>query len=118
MHTHLRLVAFGNIAVGALSALVGILLTFGLGLVGVASGDVGAAIAMGTVGLVIGVFLIILSLPQLVGGVGLLARKNWARYLLIVTSAFGLFAFPVGTVLAGYSLWVLTNDDTKLLTTG
>ncbi len=118
MHTHLRLVAFGNIAVGALSALVGFFLMFAFGLFGVVSGDAGVAIALGTFGLVLGVFLALLSLPQLVGGIGLLARKNWARYLLIVTSAFGLFAFPVGTVLAGYSLWVLTNDDTKLLTAG
>lgn len=118
MHTHLRLVAFGNIAVGALAMLGGLVLTLGLGLIGVASGDAGAAILMSTIGLVVGVFLILLGLPQLVGGVALLARKNWARFVLMVTSAFGLFNFPIGTVLSVYSLWVLTNDETKLLTTG
>ncbi len=118
MHTHLRLVAFGNIAVGVLSALVGLLLMFGLSLFGIFSGDAANALLAGTIGLVVGGFLAILGLPQLVGGIGLLAQKNWARYVLIVTSALGLFNFPVGTVLAGYSLWVLTNDDTKLLTAG
>ncbi len=118
MHTHLRLVAFGNIAVGALSVLGGVLLTLGMGIFGVATGDAGVAFLMGTLGLVIGVFLMLLGLPQLVGGVALLGRRNWARYLLMVTSAFGLFAFPIGTVLAVYSLWVLTNDETKLLTAG
>jgi len=38
--------------------------------------------------------------------------------VLMVTSALSLFGFPIGTLLGGYSLWVLTNNETKMLTAG
>lgn len=37
---------------------------------------------------------------------GLLAHAPWARILIIVLSILSLFRFPVGTVLAMYTLWV------------
>jgi hypothetical protein len=54
--------------------------------------------------------------PMFAGGVGLLMRKPWARALLWVEAGFLALAIPVGTLLAGYSLWGLittfevTND--------
>ncbi len=118
MHTHLRIVALANIVLGALGALAGLLLAIGLGLVGFFSNEGGSGFVVGGIGLVVGMILAVLSLPQIIGGIGLLARRNWARYLLMVTSAIGLFAFPIGTMLGGYSLWVLTNDETRMLTAG
>ena len=85
---------------------------------GVATGEVASGLILGTVGVVGGLFLVLLALPQLVAGFGLLAGKNWARYVLIVTSAISLLGFPIGTLLGGYALWVLTNSETKLITSG
>ena len=118
MRTHLKIVAIGNIVVGALAVLGGVLLALGLSVFGIATGEVMSGLLLGTVGVIAGVFLALFGIPQLVAGFGLLAGKNWARYVLIVTSALSLFGFPVGTILGGYSLWVLTNSETKLLTPG
>jgi hypothetical protein len=53
----------------------------------------------------------------LVGGIGLLVYKPWARYIVMVVSALGCVNIPFGTVKGVYSIWVLIQDDTiKLFT--
>jgi len=53
----------------------------------------------------------------LVGGIGLLVYKPWARYIVMVVSALGCVNIPFGTLKGVYSLWVLVQDDTiKLFT--
>lgn len=50
------------------------------------------------------------SIPGLVAGVGMLARKSWARVVGIVVSVFTLISFPVGTFIGAYTLFVLFQD--------
>jgi hypothetical protein len=118
MENHIKIVALGNMALGALSMLAGVVVVVAMGGAGLLTGELGSAIALGSLGLIIGMVVGVLGLPQFIGGLGLLGRKNWARYVLMVTSAISLLGFPVGTLLGGYSLWVLTNNDTKMLTAG
>lgn len=61
------------------------------------------------------VLLIFLSTLGLVGGIGLLAFKSWARYLVIVVAALGCLNIPIGTLKGVYFLWVLLQDDTVKL---
>jgi hypothetical protein len=56
-----------------------------------------------------------LSILGLVGGIGLLAYKLWARYLILVIAAIGCINIPFGTIKGVYSLWVLLQDDAKKL---
>jgi hypothetical protein len=51
----------------------------------------------------------------LVGGIGLLSLKPWARYVIIVVAALGCLNIPIGTLKGVYSLWVLLQDDTVKL---
>lgn len=118
MDTHLKIVGLGNILVGGLGVLGGVAVLFGLSIAGVASGDLGGGLLLGTAGLAAGFLISAMALPYLIGGIGLLAKRNWARYVLGVTSAMSLFGFPIGTLLGGYSLWVLFHDDTRRLTAG
>ncbi len=53
-----------------------------------------------------------LSTLGLVGGIGLLAYKPWARYLVMVVAALGCLNIPIGTLKGVYTLWVLLQDDT------
>ncbi len=46
-------------------------------------------------------------MPMLVGGIGLLKRWPWARALVWAVAGLLLLAVPVGTLLAGFSLWAL-----------
>ena len=56
-----------------------------------------------------------LSTLGLVGGIGLLAYKPWARYIVIVVNALGCLNIPIGTLKGVYSLWVLLQDETVKL---
>jgi hypothetical protein len=56
--------------------------------------------------------LLFLSTLGLVGGIGLLAYKPWARYLVIVVAALGCLNIPIGTLKGVYFLWVLLQDET------
>jgi hypothetical protein len=56
-----------------------------------------------------------LSTLGLVGGIGLLAYKSWARYLVMVLAALGCLNIPIGTLKGVYFLWVLLQDETVKL---
>ncbi len=54
-----------------------------------------------------------MSIFGLIAGVALLNHQNWARYVVLVVSALRLFRWPWGTLFGGYSIWVLTHQETK-----
>jgi hypothetical protein len=119
MDTHVKVVGALNVVLGAFGLLVAVALMLIFGgatwLVG-ASGDPDAATAipiLGLTGAALSTFLLVLSLPALVIGVGLLQRRSWARIAGIVISLLNLFYFPLGTMLGVYGLWVLFAKDTE-----
>lgn len=122
MQTHVKVLGVLYIALSALSicaaAFLMIALTAATGVVGATAEPHDAAIALPVIGLAgsaLVAFLVILSLPGIITGVGLLKYRPWARILGIVLSALNLFYFPFGTVLGVYGLWVLFNKDTEPL---
>jgi len=54
---------------------------------------------------------VLFFLPGLIGGVGLLRGKAWARAIIIVLSFLIVLLFPVGTALGGFGLWVLLGRE-------
>lgn len=118
MSTHVRVLAWLHIALGALDLLValGVFVLFaGLGAFGALFGDPGAALASGGIAVVIGFVVALTAVPNLLAGMGLLAHANWGRWLAILLGAVNVFKFPYGTALAVYTFWVLLNDQTRPL---
>jgi hypothetical protein len=64
------------------------------------------------VGVFISGIIAIFSLPEVIAGIGLLKRKEWARILAMVVSFLNLIAIPLGTALGIYTLVILFNDET------
>lgn len=59
----------------------------------------------------IGVITIMLfALPSIIGGMGLLHKKQWALTLVLILGCFKLFSFPIGTALGIYTIWVYSED--------
>ena len=56
-----------------------------------------------------------ISVFGLIAGFALLNHQQWARYVMLFVSALRLFRWPWGTLFGGYSIWVLTHDDTRRL---
>ncbi len=52
-----------------------------------------------------------IAIAGFIGAYGLLKRRNWGRFTLMVLSAFWLIKIPVGTALGIYSFWALTRDE-------
>lgn len=123
METHVKVLGALNIAFGALGMFgaLALMLVFGVSAsaVGV-SGDPDAAFAIpiiGITGMALVTFLVILSLPGIIIGIGLLKLRPWARIAGIVVSIMSLVAIPFGTLLGAYGLWVLFSKDTERLFT-
>ena len=114
MERHIEIAGYLNIAWGALIILAAFFVLLFVGGGGALSGDMEAfAITLGVSG-VIGTILLIVGLPSIIAGFGLLRRRSWARPLIIVMSIIHLFSFPFGTALAVYSLWVVTRDEVRV----
>lgn len=121
METHVKVLGALNIAFGALGLLgaAALVLIFGgaAGIVG-ASGEPDAAIAIpiiGITGMALVAFLVILSVPSILIGIGLFNLRPWARIAGIVVSILSLMMIPFGTVLGIYGIWVLFSKDTERL---
>jgi hypothetical protein len=113
MEQHIKIVAILHIILGILGAVAGVIFLLMMAGAGFASGDRDAALASGTCGLLLGGFLILISIPSILAGVGLQKRKQWARILTIILAILNILNFPIGTAIGAYSLWVLLNDQTK-----
>jgi hypothetical protein len=59
----------------------------------------------------IGVFLLLISMPSVAAGVGLLRYRG--RILTLILSFVRLLEFPFGTFTAVYSFWVLLSEKGK-----
>jgi hypothetical protein len=118
MEQHVKILGWASIIYSGLLLLLAIGLFVVISGAGVISGDRQAMLVTGAVGTFIAVVLIILALPGVITGFGLLKFRPWARIVGIVLSALHLFAFPLGTALGVYGLWVLLNAETLPLFEG
>jgi hypothetical protein len=120
MEAHVKVLGWLNLMFGGL----GVLLSFAVlgGIVAVSSlFGIGGEEALlpihiiAIVGGIITLFTLLLSLPALLLGYGLLNLRPWARILGLVMSGLSLFHIPIGTALALYSFWVLLKPETEAL---
>jgi hypothetical protein len=121
METHVKVLGALNIVFSALGLLGAIVLTVifgGAASIVSASGDPDAAFAVpiiGITGMTLVIFLVILSVPGAIVGVGMLNLRPWARVAGIVVSILWLMMIPFGTILGVYGIWVLFSKETERL---
>ena len=125
MASHVRVLAILQIVYSSLGVLLSIVVFMLFGgiaaLVGVSApldDSVVAVPVLAVIGGVAASMIMLLSLPRLIAGIGLLQHRNWARILTLVVSAIGLLDFPFGTALGVYGFWVLLQRDTVPLFEG
>ncbi len=93
-----------HIVLSSMGLLAAVIVLFILGGTGLASGDPTAMAILGSVGSSISMFLLILSLPGFIGGIGMLRGAGWAPVLLTVVSVLNLLNIPLGTAVAIFTL--------------
>jgi hypothetical protein len=117
MEKHITFVAVLNIAFGFLGLFFAVFLFVAIIGAGIISGEPEAMTITSIVGTALAFFLVITSLPEIIGGFGLLKRKAWARILILVVACLDLLWIPIGTIIGIYELWVLLNEETAKLCT-
>lgn len=108
--THISVLAWLRIAYSALGMLGGAFVGTMLVGIGAATQDPVAYQILGTTGAVVGGLMVILAVPGLVAGIGLLGRATWSRIMALVLAAFDLVVFPIGTLLGAYTFFVLSQN--------
>ena len=115
MREHVTVVGALHIGLGALGILAAIIVlasTIGPGLLVLSlEGDAAPLTILTIIGGIVAVFLIIISLPGIIGGIGLLRFRPWSRILVLIVAVLNLLNIPIGTILGIYSIWVLMQAE-------
>jgi hypothetical protein len=118
MRSHVRALAVLEIAFGVIGVVIGlgVLLFFGgiAALVGFTDPTDGKEIAipvLGVIGALSFLVMTLVSLPELLAGIGLWKERQWGRILSLIVLAFNLLNFPFGTALGVYGFWVLLSSE-------
>lgn len=120
METHLRAVGYLNLMLGALSALVClvILVLFGgpsgVLLINARQGS-SVTTTEGFITACVMIYLFLLAGPLIALGIGLLKFRQWARNLGTILSIFSLAVIPIGTAVGVYTLWVMMSFEVEPL---
>jgi hypothetical protein len=118
MEKHVTFVGALRIGLGTLGILAAMIVFAAVVGGGLISGDREAIRITAIVGPVVAFFLVLLSVPGIIGGIGLLKWKSWARFLVLILAVLDLFNIPIGTALGIYTIWVLMRDETVQLFAG
>lgn len=115
LHLHVQILGWLRIAGAALMLVIGMLMLILLAGLGVfasaAAEDAMPFWVLTLTAFFFGGLMMVLALPSLLAGIGLLRRKEWGRILALIVGAFDLFNFPIGTLIAAYSFYVLLQNS-------
>jgi hypothetical protein len=122
MAQHVKILGILHIIFGALCVMGGLIVLAVMGgiagIVGSSDQSQDAAVAvpiLAAIGGFVCILCLVVGLPGLVGGIGLLQFRPWARITVIVISALDLIHIPIGTALGIYGFWVLLNPQTEAM---
>ena len=109
---HLKIVTYIRIGIGSLFLVAAVVIFSILAIPGIASGDRKDMAILSAFGVAFALLPLALAVHNLVGAAGLIKRRRWARIPVLIVSGLELFAFPVGTAIGIYTIWVLMQKET------
>jgi hypothetical protein len=113
---HNKAVGICHLAYGGLSALMMILMLFFIGaILGLLAADRPPVGLLMFMLFFIMAWSLILTLPSLIAGYGILKHKSWARPASIVAAVMETMSFPIGTAVAVYSFWFMFSEAGKAM---
>lgn len=115
MKQHVTVAGVLHIGLGVLGLLAAAIVFASLTGTGLFVEDRQVMTILTSVGCGVSALLVVLFLPGIIGGIGLLKWQPWARILVMVLAVLDLFNVPIGTAIGVYTLWVLTQEETVQL---
>jgi hypothetical protein len=111
MKQQVTVVGVLHIGLGALGLLAAVIVFAALTGSGILSQDRQALTILTSVGCGVSALLVVLFLPGIIGGIGLLRWQPWARILVMILAVVDLFNVPIGTAIGVYTIFVLTQEE-------
>jgi hypothetical protein len=115
LRQHLTILGWLHLAAAGFAIVIGGFVFVVLTIIGLSIHDHEATPILGIVAVSVACFLLLLSLPGLLAGYGLLRRRPWARILAIVVGALHLYNIPIGTALGVYTFIILADPKSAAL---
>jgi hypothetical protein len=116
MEKHINVIGALWIVYGAINLIIAfIVFSVLFGISFIPDMGVEAPIILRAIATFIFILITIFAVPDIIGGIWLMKRKEWARILILALSFFNLIVFPFGTALSVYSFVILFREDTTQL---
>jgi hypothetical protein len=116
MKKHVTVVGALHIGLGTLGLIGALVIFFALSFArNVVGNEEIPSMVLGFLSITLPFLLGAISAVGVIGGIGVLTFKPWARILVMVVSVIGCINIPIGTLAGVYSLWVLMQDETVKL---
>ena len=84
-------------------------------LVNIIAGEDIPLLVLSTIGTLLSLFILLTSIPGIIGGIALVKGKPWARIFVLVLSVLILFNIPIGTAIGAYSIWALSQNEDQIV---
>jgi Ni,Fe-hydrogenase I cytochrome b subunit len=111
MEKHINVIAALQIGFSILGLIIGGIIFTILFFIGEFVPEPDAQKVLNIIAQIVMVIIVILSIPGIIAGIGLLKRKEWARILTLILSVLDLINFPIGTAVGAYSIWALVQPE-------
>lgn len=111
LEKHVTILGWLHLGLNLFTLFIGVIVFFILVGTGLLSGDGEAMSILALVGIFVLGILVLVSIPGIITGWGLLKRKSWSRLLALVIGFLSLMNVPFGTLLGVYTFWVLLAHD-------
>ena len=111
MKQHYKILGILYLVYGGLNILVGFVIGGLLKIVQNMPMNPDEATVLGIVSTIVPIVLIVISLPNIIAGIGLLNNKRWALIMGVILSIFNIMNMPFGTGLSVYSIYVLVKEE-------
>ena len=108
---HITILSILFLVSGIISCFVAIGFLVGFPVLGSFIGDPIANSVLTYAGAGLGTLILVISIPSIIAGIGLIYHRPWARILGLIMCFVKLFSIPFGTILGIYGIWVLMNDE-------
>jgi len=115
MRPRVTVVGILHIGIGIIGLIGGAIVFLALGWASTYVADPDIDFLLPTLAVIIGGGIALLSAIEIIGGIGLLGYRNWARILVLILSAMQLINIPIGTAIGIYSIVILVHADTTPL---
>ena len=101
------------IAYGAINFTGGLILLAALNVVQIFVDEIEVIQLVAIFSRLLGTILLVVSVPAIVAGIGLLTSKIWAKTLSLIIGIIYLLFFPIGTIIGIYSIWLNSQQVIK-----